>query len=908
MSIKHTYLNNANPLYVEDLFKKYQKDPLSVDEKWRIFFEGYELAKENSLTDELDEGGRFDRESQVTKLIHAYRSRGHIASNTNPLESPIQVNDLEKEYYHLKDKDLQTVFNAGNNLRIGPANLETIIQHLKKTYVSTMGIEFVHCTNNELRQWIYKAIEPSGSTPQYSNEKKMMMLKHLYQASLFEDFLHRKYAGQKRFSLEGLDAFIPGLIAMIRKGTEIGGEEFVIGMAHRGRLNVLVNVLKKPFYNVFSEFEGGELSKAIQGNGDVKYHLGQSTDVVYNGKEVHLSLAFNPSHLEAVATVVQGIVRGKAIKYYQNNVTKVIPIVVHGDASVSGQGVVYELANMSRLEGYDNGGSIHVVLNNQLGFTANASETRSSLYCTDVAKITDSPIFHVNANDVEKVVYAFDLAIEIRQQFQIDVWIELLGYRRRGHNEGDEPRFTSPMMYNNIDNMPTVTEIYSQKLFDEKVVTQKWVDQIVNEFNQSLEKDLELARKKKFRIEVNALNRFWQSIRPAEDKDFVESIPTAVTKKKIDELMKKVSEIPADFKINPKLKKLLEARSKLYSKKQIDWAMGEQLAYASLLDEGHSVRITGQDSGRGTFSHRHAVFYDTKTEKTYIPLESCNTPTSRFRVINSLLSEYSVLGFEYGYSLTRPFSLVIWEAQFGDFANGAQIIIDQFIAAGEVKWQRHSGLVMFLPHGYEGMGPEHSSARLERFLNLCFHNNMYLVNPTTPANFFHLLRRQIKNKFRKPLVVMSPKSLFRHPAVISSTDEISKPGRCFREIIDDEGVNPKKVKRLILCTGKIYYDLVDYRKEKKRIEDIALVRFEQLYPIVRNQLQAIKKKYSMVKEIYWVQEEPRNMGAWSFIKAILGSWKINDCISRNSSPSPASGSLAVHKANQERILRKAIDL
>lgn len=914
MNHKHTYLNNANPLFVESLFKQYQADPLSIEEKWRIFFEGYELAKDLSLTAEKGGGERYDKESQVTKLIHAYRSRGHLIANVNPTKPPpSMLDDLSLEYYHLSEKDLNTVFNAGGNLRIGSATLGVIVNHLKKTYASTMGIEYVHCVNPEIRQWIYQNIEPTAAEPNYSSERKITFLKHLCRAQMFEDFLHKKYVGQKRFGLEGLDTLIPGLRAMIKMGAQHNAEEFVIGMAHRGRLNVLVNVLKKSFYNLFTEFEGGELSEKIQGNGDVKYHLGQSADLTYNGKKVHLSLAFNPSHLEAVASVVQGIVRGKATKYYKNDIDKVVPVTIHGDAAVSGQGIVYELANMSMIAGYNNGGTIHIVLNNQLGFTANARETRSSLYCTDVAKITDSPVLHVNADDVEKVAYVFELAIQLRQTFHIDIWVELVGYRRRGHNEGDEPRFTSPMLYDVIDKLPTAYEIYLKKLYEQGVVNEDTVNKIVSDYSNALEKDLDLARKKKSNIEITTLTRFWQDIRHATESDFKKSTPTGVKKNIIDELVKRLSYIPEDFNPYPKVVKVIESRRELYEKNsQIDWAMGEQLAFASLLYEGSSVRLTGQDSERGTFSHRHSVLKDTVNEKLYIPLDNCREREARFRVYNSMLSEYAVLGFEYGYSLARPHSLVIWEAQFGDFANGAQIIIDQFVAAGESKWQRHSGLVMLLPHGYEGMGPEHSSARLERFLKLCAAYNLYVVYPTTPANFFHLLRRQLKNTFRKPLIVMSPKSMLRNPAVVSPVSEISNPKDCFKEVIDDGSIQDKEVKgikRLLLCTGKIYYELVAECKANKKDKEIAIVRLEQLHPVPVDQLNAIKKKYAHVKETFWVQEEPQNMGAWSFVNDSVGSiFGFNQCISRHLSSSPASGSFSVHKNNQERILREAIGM
>lgn len=903
MQNKYSYLNNANPVFIEELYTKYLNDPTQIEEKWRIFFDGYEIAKESNLTEKIN-GKQFDKESQVTKLIQAYRYRGHMIANTNPLSPPKKLEELDLSYYHLDNDDLDTVFNAGHNLNIGHTSLKQIFKYLKKTYASTMGLEFVHCSS-EIRKWIYSTIEPIAASPQYDAKKKKNTLKYLCRATLFEDFLSKKYIGQKRFGLEGCDVLIPGLFALISKGASLGNKEFVIGMAHRGRLNVLVNILKKSFYSLFTEFEGGKFPKDIQGHGDVKYHLGQSADLKIEDYNIHLSLAFNPSHLEAVSSIVQGITQGKSSKHFENDINKVIPIIIHGDAAVTGQGIVYELANLNKLKGYNNGGTIHIVLNNQIGFTASAEETRSGSYCTDVAKMTDSPIFHVNANDVEKVIYVFELAIEMRKKFNIDIWIELIGYRRFGHNEGDEPRFTQPLMYQKISQLPNVYEIYLKKLLEEKSISQKEVNNITEDYLQALQKDLDLAKEKKSLIQVDTLHRFWGDIRSAKPKDFEKNVNTKVDINILSKLMEKTITIPKDFKIFNKLKKIFDNRHQLFfDKKLVDWAMAEQLAFASLLNEGTSIRLTGQDSQRGTFSHRHAVVKNVETGKEIIPLKNCEQKNGKFNIYNSMLSEYAVLGFEYGYSSTRPHSLVIWEAQFGDFANGAQIIIDQFISSGEVKWQRHSGLVLLLPHGYEGMGPEHSSARLERFLQLCAVNNMYVTNPTTPANFFHLLRRQICSPFRKPLIVMSPKSLLRNPDVKSDIEELSKGS--FQEVIDDNIANPNETKRVILTSGKIYYQLLERRKNMKKENQIALVRVEQLYPLIESKLNRIKEKYNKAKEWIWVQEEPENMGAWLHIKENLSDWGLI-CYSRKASASPASGVFNLHQKNQEKILELSIN-
>ncbi len=903
-------LNNSSISYLESLYLEDEAN--SAPEQWGDFFKTGE--KETAA----HQGSVFTndpKEVSVTKLIQAYRSRGHLKAEINPLGANDNLNDngarkieeLELSYHGLSEGDLDKVFKASKELKIPGSSLRKIIAHLEGAYCSTLGIEFVHCNDNLVRRWIYDRLEPTAGEASFPDLKKREIFYQLCRASVFENFLQTKYIGQKRFGLEGGESLIPALNMMIKKGSHLGLREFVLGMAHRGRLNVLVNTFEKSYFHLFTEFEGGVLPEDVKGDGDVKYHLGQSTDIKINNEEIHLSLAFNPSHLEAVNPIVEGMVKAKCKKYYNSNQSKIVSVLIHGDAAVAGQGVNYELANMSRVRGYDNGGTIHIVINNQIGFTAGSNETRSSIYCTDLAKMTDSPIFHVNGDDVEKVVYVFELAIEFRQKFQTDVWIDLNCYRKRGHNESDEPRFTQPIMYEKISKKKSIYDIYLEKIIKENVYQTLEVNRISQDIKNSMEGEFDNAKKKKSNVEVSTLNRYWQSIRPSKQSDFLKSYPTKISLSKLNDLGVKIFEKPTQIKgikLFSKLVKILEHRRKFFFQdKVVDWAMAEQLAYASLLSEGISVRLSGQDSVRGTFSHRHAFLKDVENESLYTPLQACLNKNATLRVLNSPLSEYSVLGFEYGYSLSRPHALVIWEAQFGDFANGAQIIIDQFITSAESKWQRRSGLTILLPHGYEGMGPEHSSARLERFLQCCAENNMYVVNATTPANFFHVLRRQVKSKFRIPLVIMSPKSLLRHPEVISDFGELTKGD--FLEVIDDREVALEKCTKVIFCSGKIYYDLHHHRRVEK-INDVALVRLEQLYPLSSDNLKQVIKKYAGVKQKLWVQEEPKNMGAWSHIQFYLGNLGLK-CICRSISSSPASGMKRIHDANQKNVIQSAFE-
>ncbi len=933
MTKTYSYLSNSNPSFVEKLYQQYKEAPESLDEKWSIFFEGYELeatvrqtannlAKRNgagtgeSKDSELRVGaiisnnglsGHAEKEIAVTKLIQAYRARGHLAADINPLspqdENSLKKADLELSYFHLSEKDFETVFEAGKELKIGAAKLKTILKCLHASYISKMGIEFIHCDNSALRKWIYNKIEPRYGSPGYSNERKVRIYKHLSAAVLFEQFLQTKYVGQKRFGLEGGEALIPALEALIVEGSYRGVQEFVFGMAHRGRLNVLVNILRKSYSDIFTEFEGGTLPDSIKGDGDVKYHLGQSADILKNGRNVHLSLAFNPSHLEAVTPITCGMVYAKCMKYYKKDLSKIVNISIHGDASVAGQGVVYELNNMSKLEGYNIGGTVHLVIDNQIGFTATGKETRSGVYSTDIARLLGSPIFHVNADDPIKMAYALELAIGIRQEFAIDVWVNMISYRRRGHNEGDEPRFTQPRMYSKIDAHDNVLDIFEKQLLGESSLTAQDAAKIKEKYKHILEETLDVAKKQKSHVNVDSLRRYWQDIRIARPDDFERPVATSIPKKKLEELATKIFNIPKEFPAHKKIRALFEKRMTSFKNGHADWAMAESLAFASILSERRSVRVSGQDSVRGTFSHRHARLYALVNgkEQVYVPLNSCLTGLAHYRVINSQLSEFSVLGFEYGYSLARPHALTIWEAQFGDFANCAQVIIDQFITSGESKWQRYSGIVLLLPHGYEGMGPEHSSARIERYLQMCADKNMYVSYPTTPANMFHLLRRQVVAAFRKPSIVMTPKSMLRNSYVVSPLPDFFDGE--FEEVIDDSSATAAKIKRVILCTGKVYYDLHAKRLSLKR-DDVALVRIEQLYPLIISQIKAIQKKYKAAKDWLWVQEEPENMGAWSFLAAKLDFLKLR-VISRKHAASPASGILAVHKENQKTILENA---
>ncbi|RAP32731.1 2-oxoglutarate dehydrogenase E1 component [Candidatus Marinamargulisbacteria bacterium SCGC AG-439-L15] len=892
-------ISNSNGGYMEDQYQSYLEDASSVDPSLQQFFKGMDFAIESGRVS--SDRVVSDKEVAVIKLIEAYRSRGHLIAKTNPIrERRHHKADLSLTYFGLSESDLQTEFDAGQDIGIGRATLQAILSHLEQIYCSSIGVEFMYCRNEKLREWICREIEATGNKPNYDHQKKRYILDKIRHAVTFENFLQTKYIGKKRFSLEGIEALIPSIDAAINQGADMGVREFVFGMAHRGRLNMLVNIFGKTYEQVFSEFEEVLPPKGVRWTGDVKYHMGRSSDIkTVNGHDVHLSLVANPSHLEAVNPVVQGMVYAKCRHLFKSDAKNIMPILIHGDAAFSGQGVNYEQANMSEIEGYGVHGTVHIIANNQVGFTANYKEGRTSIYCTDLAKVTESPVFHVNADDPEAVVHAMEMAVRIRQEFGIDVYVDVLGYRRYGHNEGDEPRFTQPLLYDAISKHENVYKIFLKNLVDQKEITESEAKKKEDEFKKELQAKLEFTKEKKTEPKFDPFTRYWKGFRASQETDFDHSIETGVTKKSLKTVADAICKEPKDIALFGKMAKLLKQRKDLFfTQKKVDWAMGELLAYGTLLCENHGVRLTGQDSQRGTFSHRHAVIKCTKTEAHYIPINHSQKTQKKLQIYNSHLSEYCVMGFEYGYSLASPMDLVIWEAQFGDFSNGAQIMIDQFLSSSEAKWQRFNGLVLLLPHGYEGQGPEHSSARIERYLQLCADENLYVTNVTTPANFFHLLRRQVVNPFRIPLVVFTPKSLLRHPEVVSSVSELEN-GR-FQELIDDDSVSVKEVKQVVLCTGKLYYDLLAACREKKRT-DIALIRLEQLYPLPHKQLAKLKSKYKTVKNWFWVQEEPENMGAWSHVLRHLKGFDL-ECISRRESASPAVGNSKVHAIEQDQII------
>ncbi len=902
-----SYLGNLDIGSLEKLYLDYQNDPSKLEPGWRRFFEGFELARthypESDAPTEV-EVIRFRNEFNVIDLINAYRERGHLFTKTNPVRSRrTYTPTLDPQNFGLSDAVYETSFQAGNELGIGKTSLKNIIAHLQQTYCQSIGAEFMYIRSPEIVEWLKHKMESVRNTPSFDNSKKKQILDKLIKAVGFEHFVRKRFPGQKRFSLEGCETLIPALDAIIEKGAEAGIIEYVIGMAHRGRLNVLGNILNKPYRKIFSEFEGKEYAEETL-LGDVKYHLGCTLDTSRNGHNIRLSIAPNPSHLEAVTPVVEGIARSKIDLRYEGDNKKVAPILIHGDASVAAQGIVYEVLQMSQLPGYTTGGTIHLVINNQLGFTTNYLDARSSTYCTDVAKTIQAPIFHVNGDDVEAVVYTIELAMEFRQRFGRDVFIDLLSYRKYGHNESDEPRFTQPMLYKIIEKHPDPASIYIEKLLKQRSVTLEEVNAIKESFNLVLEKELEIARK----IEKGDIDPFlvktWEGFKKAEAEDFLKDIATGVDIETLKTLGGNITSLPEDTAFFRKTARMMQERAKMITQtEQLDWAMAETLAYASLLHEGFPVRISGQDVERGTFSHRHAVLKIEDSEEEYIPLDHVSHQQARFEIYNSPLSEYGVLGFDYGYAMASPYTLVIWEAQFGDFMNGAQIIIDQFIASAEEKWKVINGLVMYLPHGYEGQGPEHSSARMERFLSLCAEKNIQVANCTTPANLFHLLRRQMKRHFRKPLVIFTPKSLLRHPECVSNIREFAKGH--FQTIIDDHEAKSEAIDRVILCSGKVYYDLLE-EKRLKGFSNTAIIRIEQLYPLPVQELAAIKAKYANAVRWLWVQEEPQNMGAWKHILLNLKGFNMS-VIARPPSGSPASGSSKFHQLQQKKIVEKAFE-
>ncbi|MEM7102237.1 MAG: 2-oxoglutarate dehydrogenase E1 component [Bacteroidota bacterium] len=908
----YSYIFNAHPTFIEAMYKSYLKNPESVEDGWRTFFQGFDFAAQTNGTSETvtaKASGPFPlKELYVFALIFAFRNRGHLLSNTNPIR---QRRDrratLDLEDYSLSEEDLDQRFIAGRDIEMENATLREIIDRLHKIYCGNIGFQFNYIEKRDKRQWLREAIE-TGMSKGYepSLEKKKRILEKLNGAVVFEEFLHKKYVGQKRFSLEGGETTIAALDAIINKASESGVEEVVIGMAHRGRLNVLANIMGKTYEQIFNEFEGTAEPDQTMGDGDVKYHLGYSSQVkASNGKIMQLKLTPNPSHLEAVNPVVQGFARAKADILYESEYDRILPILIHGDAAIAGQGIVYEVAQMSKLEGYYTGGTIHFVINNQIGFTTNFDDARSSTYCTSIASAIEAPVFHVNGDDPEAVLFAMEIAFDYRQKFNSDVFIDMVCYRRHGHNEGDDPKFTQPQMYNIINKHPDPRTLYTESLVKRGDLDTELANNMEKEFWNSLQDRLDDVKEKPLPYNYQEPEQAWRELKKKTTaEDFEVSPETSINKKVVKQILDHISNFPEGFKPLSKVKRLYKNMRKLIDAGKVDWALAELTAYGSILLDGKDIRMSGQDVKRGTFSHRHVVINNDETFEEYNRLGNMSDDQGKFRIYNSLLSEFGVLGFEFGYSMASPNSLVIWEAQFGDFYNGAQVMIDQFISSSESKWRRMSGLVMLLPHGYAGQGPEHSSARLERFLQMCAEYNMTVANVTTPANYFHILRRQLARPFRKPLVIMSPKSLLRHPRCVSDLEDLSKGG--FQEIYDDPQVNSatkaKKVKRVLYCSGKVYYDLLERKIQTKR-NDIAIVRLEQLYPFPSTQINKLSEKYGNAEPI-WVQEEPSNMGAWQYILTFFRRTPMQ-LIARKSSASPATGYHKQHEKEQKDIVDRA---
>lgn len=902
-----SYITNSHPAYIESLYNDYVKDPAAVDPELKKFFDGFDYAIANEDSVGSLDSTQLNKEFSVFRLIEGYRDKGHLLATTNPIRPRKDRHaNLALSFYDLTDADLDTEFEAGKFVGLGKASLKNIVAHLQKTYCGNIGIEFNTLTDADEIAWILDAAERRlHETP--SLEKRKRILEKLNQGVIFEKFLQTKYIGQKRFSLEGGESTIPALDAIINYAAAKGAQEAVIGMAHRGRLNVLANIMGKTYEQIFSEFEGIVPIDDTQGSGDVKYHLGfRSEDVTPDGQKINLQLCPNPSHLEVVDPVALGFTRSKANVLYKGDFGKILPILIHGDSAQAGQGIIYEIAQMSKLEGYEVGGTIHITINNQIGFTTDFDDARSSDYCTSIASVTKAPVFHVNGDDVELVVKAAELVAEYRDKFHSDAFLDIVCYRLHGHNEGDEPKFTQPSLYALIDKHPNPREVYIDYLSKNGgEAVQALAQEMEKKFWDDLQNRLDEVRQHPTPYHLQAPEEWWAKLRFAKPDDFDQSPETGIPEEEVKTLVEKLMSWPSDFEPLRKVKKLLLDKKNLFeSDAKLDWGTAELLAYSSILVEGKDVRLSGEDVKRGTFSHRHSVLFDENTNAPYNRLNHFQDNQGKFRVVNSLLSEYAVLGFEYGYAVANPNVLTIWEAQYGDFANGAEMVTDQYITSGEAKWGTMSGLVMLLPHGYEGSGPDHSNARPERYLQMAAEHNMYVTNITTAANLFHALRRQLALPFRKPLINMSPKANLRHVDSYSSLGEFTS-GR-FQEVIDDAYISDANaVKKVLLCSGKIYFDLAEKRKADN-IQDVALVRLEQYYPIPEKQLQAIHAKYPNAVW-YLVQEEPLNMGAASFLKMNLLSIPFG-IIARKASASTATGYGKVHKVEQAEIIEKAFSI
>jgi 2-oxoglutarate dehydrogenase E1 component len=909
--------SKANAAVLETLYEQWQEDPDSVDATWRAFFQGFSLGHEGgpiSTAGANAAGVNFvDSRKQVMaiRMINAHRSHGHLQAHLDPLNPPPAPHPkLAMESFEFTEADLDNSFTLTRFKGGGQAKLRDIVDSLQKTFSGTIGVEYMHLNDMEARDWLQERMESCDNQPSFDKFRKTQILRRIHKAELFEKFLHTKFVGQKRFALEGGETTIAAIDSFLEKCPELGVEEVVMGMAHRGRLSVLANILRKPFDILFDQFSENYVPDAVSGDGDVKYHLGYEAEFpTKTGGTVEVRLAANPSHLEIVNPVVEGKARARQRIRGDLERKRVCPLLIHGDAAFAGQGVVAETLNFSQLPGYRTGGTVHFVINNQIGFTTNPADARSTHYCTDVAKMIEAPVFHVNGDDPEAVCYVMQLALEFRLKFSRDVVIDMVCYRRHGHNESDEPAFTQPLMYKTIRSHDLVSTIYTKKLIEEGSITKEDSDKIVAEYTAAMEESFQKAKEADAaRIAAHQKkDQFRGSTAVFQPRYNHELVRTGVSSETLGNVAEALTTTPEGFNVNRKIQRLLDNRAKAFANGgPIEWSYGESLAWGTLLTEGFHVRLSGQDCRRGTFSQRHAYLYDEETRERYAPLDHVAKDQAKLCVYNSLLSEAAVLGFDYGYSLDYPNMLCQWEAQFGDFANGAQVVIDQFITSSESKWQRVSGLVLLLPHGYEGQGPEHSSARLERFLQQCAEDNIQICNITTPANFFHVLRRQMHRDFRKPLVVMSPKSLLRHPEAVSKVEDFLDD-TAFQEIIPDPNP-PAKTDRVIFCSGKVYYDLIKYREEKK-ITDAQIIRIEQLYPLHENALQKIADEHRDAR-LVWCQEESHNMGAWSYIaphlETIFGTKPTY--AGRDAAASPAVGALALHKRELATLLMEAFSL
>ena len=909
---KYSFLNAAHAGYFAQMYDQYLQQPDSVEPSWRAFFQGFDFGVENSqeeFSSETETGvpEHLQKEFKVVQLVDGYRKRGHLFTKTNPVRDRRTYNpNLSIENFGLSHTDLGVVFNAGDIMGIGPSTLADIVAHLERVYCESIGVEYMYIRNQEKLNWIQQRLHVNDNHPKFSQEQKKHILKKLNQAVSFENFLHTKYVGQKRFSLEGGESLIPALDAVVEAAADHGVEEFVMGMAHRGRLNTLTNIFGKSSKDIFNEFDGKDYEEVVF-DGDVKYHLGwTSKRTTDTGKKINMNIAPNPSHLETVGAVVEGITRAKLENSFNGDTNKVLPIIVHGDAAIAGQGLPYEIVQMAGLKGYGTGGTIHIVVNNQIGFTTNYLDARTSTYCTDVAKVTLSPVLHVNSDDAEAVVHATLFALDYRMKFGRDVFIDLLGYRKYGHNEGDEPRFTQPQLYKTIAKHQNPRDIYAAQLIAQNIITQADIKQLEIDYKNSLEVDLEDSRKAEKTIITPFMADEWEGLSLAKESKMMDIVDTKVSERDLTEIASTITTLPSNKKFLRKIEKLIGDRKRMYFESDaMDWAMGELLAYGTLLKEGFDVRLSGQDVERGTFSHRHALLIAEESEDEVILLNKISPKNQgKFSIYNSLLSEYAVLGFDYGYAMASPNALTIWEAQFGDFSNGAQIVIDQYIASGEDKWKTQNGIVMLLPHGYEGQGAEHSSGRIERYLQLCAKDNMFVANCSTPANMFHVLRRQMKTDYRKPLIIFTPKSLLRHPDVVSTKKDFTE-GK-FQTLIEDNSIAPKNTKTLVFCTGKFYYDLVKARKEEGR-NDVAIVRLEQLFPLPTQEIRKVLEQYKDVKDVVWAQEEPRNMGVWSHLLLHLPEAVSFRPVTRRFYAAPAAGSATRFNKRHREVIDYVFD-